>query len=418
MAMVWYEIKKILLRPSCQIALLLLLALSSYICYQEVYGDEGVEWLTESGEWLKGPAAAREMRSAQEEWSGPLDQAMMEKALEVLKRYEEEEKDHPEDIDYRFQRIQPLMDIRDMLNLAGKDYYEWEADDFFIAETLTPETLPNVREQRIKQLENYLYDESSLAYSRFSQNEKEYLLSCYEKMDETIQMGYAQGWSHAFDAGYYVIFYGSIIMAFLVSGLFANESRRKTDAVYFSTEHGRKKGSAAKLTAGFLLTTAVYWALMLTLNGLILSMLGFEGGDLSILAEPMDNWRCIFNLTFRQRSLLALLDGYIIWMLFSGVAMLVSASTRLESLAATVPALLILIPNALNSYGITQGSSFWMNFFPDKMVRAYVGNSPYVLVEIFGKVMPMLYVQRFLYTVLIVVLTLVCWQIYRRKQVR
>ena len=59
-----------------------------------------------------------------------------------------------------------------------------------------------------------------------------------------------------------------------------------------------------------------------------------------------------------------------------------------------------------------------MNFFPDKMVRAYVGNSPYVLVEIFGKVMPMLYVQRFLYTVLIVVLTLVCWQIYRRKQVR
>ena len=237
-------------------------------------------------------------------------------------------------------------------------------------------------------------------------------------MDETIQMGYAQGWSHAFDAGYYVIFYGSIIMAFLVSGLFANESRRKTDAVYFSTEHGRKKGSAAKLTAGFLLTTAVYWALMLTLNGLILSMLGFEGGDLSILAEPMDNWRCIFNLTFRQRSLLSLLDGYIIWMLFSGVAMLVSASTRSESLAATVPALLILIPNALNSYGITQGSSFWMNFFPDKMVRAYVGNSPYVLVEIFGKVMPMLYVQRFLYTVLIVVLTLVCWQIYRRKQVR
>lgn len=417
MAMIWYEIKKTLLRPSCQIALLLLLALSSYICYQEVYGDNGVEWLTESGEWLKGPAAAREMRSAQEEWSGTLDQAMMEKALEVLKRYEAEEKDHPEDIDYRFQRIQALMDIRDVLNLAGKDYYEWETDDFFIAETLTPESLPNVREQRIKQLENYLYDESSLAFSRFSQNEKEYLLSCYDEMADTIQMGYAQGWSHAFYAGYYVIFYGSIIMAFLVSGLFANESRWKTDAVYFSTEHGRKKGNAAKLAAGFLLTTVVYWVLMLTLNGLILSMLGFEGGELSILAEPMENWRSIFNLTFRQRSLLALLDGYIIWMLFTGIAMLVSASARSVSLSATIPALLILIPNVLDSTGITQEFSFLMNFFPDKMARAYVGNYPYVLVEILGKVMPMLHVQRFLYTVLIVILTLVCWQAYRHKQV-
>ena len=415
-AAVWYEIKKILLRCSCQIVLLLLMALSIYICYQEVYGDQGVEWLTETGERLKGPAAAREMRSAQEEWSGILDRPMMEKALKVLKQYEAEEKDHPEDINYRFQRIQPLWEIRNMLNLAGKDYYEWKAYDFFIAETLTPETLPDIREQRIKQLKNLLYDDNSSAFSSFSQKEKEYLLNCFEEMDATVQMGYAQGWAHAFDAGYYVIFYGSILMAFLVSGIFANESRWKTDAVYFSTEHGRKKGIIAKLAAGFLLTTALYWALMLFLNLLIMSMLGFDGGDLSILAYPMENWRSIYNITFRQRSILALLDGYLIWMLFTAVAMLVSASARSAGLAVTVPALLILIPNLLDITGIAQESSFFMGLFPDKMARAYIGNF-YILGEVFGKVIPMLYIQRFLYAGLIIVLTLVSWQVFRNRQV-
>lgn len=415
--MVWYEIKKILLRPSCRIVLILLLVLCMYSCYQEVYGDNGVEWLMETGERLRGPAAAREMRSAQEAWSGIVDCPMLENALKILKQYEAEEKEHPEDINYRFQHIQPVWEIRNLLNLSGKDYFEWKPHDFFNAETLTAETLPNIKEQRVKQLKNYLYDDTYSASSRFSQQEKEYLLSCFEKMDPTLQMGYAQGWEHAFNAGYYVIFYGSILMAFLVSGIFASEFRWKTDAVYFSTELSRKKGVIAKLAAGFLLTTVVYWGLMLILYLLVLSMLGFDGGSLSILAYPMENWKSIYNLTFQQRSLLALLDGYLIWILFAAVAMLVSASTRSAGLAVTAPAMLILIPNFLDTSGITSASSFLMGFFPDKMARAYVGNFPYILGTIFGNVMPMLYIQRVLYLIITIMLTLASWQVFRSRQV-
>lgn len=417
MAIVWYEIKKILLRPSCQVVLALLLVLCMYIGYQEVYGDKGVMWLTETGERLKGPAAARQMRSAQAPWSGIADRSMLENALKILKQYEAEEKDHPEDINYRFQHIQPVWELRNLLNLAGKDYFEWKPFDFYIAETLTPETLPDIKEQRVKQMETYLYEDGYSATARLSPQEKAYLLHCFENMDPAIQMGYAQGWEHAFDGGYYVIFYGSILMAFLVSGIFANESRWKTDAVYFSTENSRKKGVIGKLAAGFLLTTAVYWSALLVLYLLILSLLGFDGGSLPLLAYPMENWKSIYDLTFRQRSLLALLDGYLIWMLFAALAMLVSAASRSVGFAVIVPAMLILIPNFLDTSGITRAASFLMGFFPDKMARAYVGNFPYILGTIFGKTMPMLYIQRLLYMGLIPVLTLVCWQVYRRRQV-
>ena len=156
---------------------------------------------------------------------------------------------------------------------------------------------------------------------------------------------------------------------------------------------------------------------MLFLYLLILSMLGFDGGSLSILAYPMENWKSIYNLTFQQRSLLALMDGYLIWMLFAAAAMLVSASTRSAGLAVTVPAMLILIPNFLDANGITSASSFLMGFFPDKMARAYVGNFPYILGSIFGKVMPMLYIQRVLYLVITIMLTLASWQVFRSRQV-
>ena len=58
-----------------------------------------------------------------------------------------------------------------------------------------------------------------------------------------------------------------------------------------------------------------------------------------------------------------------------------------------------------------------MGFFPDKMARAYVGNFPYILGTLFGKVMPMLYIQRLLYIFLIIMLTLISWQVFRSKQV-
>ena len=102
MAMVWYEIKKILVRPSCQIALLILLLLAGQSCYRVMYGAEGVFWVNEDGQEETGFAAAQKLRAASAEWSGTLDQEMLEKALAELKQISTEAKEHPEDLDYAY----------------------------------------------------------------------------------------------------------------------------------------------------------------------------------------------------------------------------------------------------------------------------------------------------------------------------
>lgn len=415
MALIWYEIKKILVQPSCQIALLILLLLAGQSCYRVLYGSESATWVNEDGQVETGYAAAKKLRAATEGWSGTLDQELLQKALVELKRIDKEAENHPEDPDYGYKRSQGLIPIRYMLNQSFKGGYEWEYDSYFVAEKVEPEQLSNFYENRVKQLKDWLYDENSTGYTQFSEEQKQYLIQNYESLETPFQVGYTKGWENAFSASYYVILYGTILIAFLISGVFANEFRWKADSVYFSTELGRKKGTAAKLAAGFLFTTVVYWILLVIVNAFVLNFLGFEGGSCPVQAT-FRYWKSIYNVTFFKRSVLQLLDGYLLWMFISGLVMLASALSGSLSLSVTVPALLILGTSILDNRGYIGEASKILSLFPHQMASSY-GNESIVLFSVFGEIVTPITIQRMLYSGLTLLMLIACYRIYRRKQI-
>lgn len=414
--MVWYEIKKILLRPSCRIALLLLLFLSVRFCVQVMNGSESAYWVNEEGQMETGRAAMQKLRAARKEWSGTLDEELLQKALAELKRLDEEGKAHPENPDYAFNQYQGLSHIRSLMNMAFKSGYTWKYEDWYLAETLEPEQLSHFYENRINQMEGWLYDETGTAYNRFSEAEKQYLIRNYESLETPFEVDYTVGWDMAYRVSYYIILYGSILMAFLTSGIFANEFRWKTDSVYFSTGLGRKKGTASKLAAGFLFTTAVYWGILLAVNLIVLGCMGFDGASCQIQTD-FHYWDSIYHITFFQRNALALMDGYLLWMFLCAFVMLVSAAFRSVSLAVTVPSLLVLGADFLDRGGYVGERSKILMFFPHKMTSAY-GNEPIMLYSVFGKIVPPITIQRVLYSCLTVLMAIVCCRIFRRRQVR
>lgn len=416
MAMVWYEIKKILLRPSCQIALILLLVMTGQCCIQVLNGTESAYWVNADGQTETGPSAMQKLRKAQKEWSGTLDEELLQKALAELKFAKSEGESHPEDPDYAYKRCQGLKNIRSLLNNAFKSEYIWKYEDWYLAEKIEPEQLPHFYENRINQLKGWLYDENSTGYGRFSEEEKQYMIRCYETLETPFEVGYTSGWDMAFRVSYYVILYGSIIMAFLVSGIFANESRWKADSVYFTTNLGRKRGTATKLATGFISTTVVYWGVLLAVNLITLGLMGFEGGNCPIQSD-YHFWNSIYNITFFQRSALALMDGYLLWMFLSAFVMLVSAASGSLSLSVTIPAVLMLGTNLLDRRGYVGGASRILMLFPHKMTTVYM-NDPLILYTVFGKVMPSITIQRILYFSLTVLMAVGCYQIFQRKQVR
>lgn len=422
MAMVWYEIKKILVRPSCQIAMLLLVILAASSCFQVFSGDMAnfIQWVNEKGEKETGIAASRKLRDAQEEWSGVLDQQLLEEALEELKRINADSVKMSENVDnqgdYAYSQYQKLNVIRNLLNQSFKSNYEWKYEDYFIAETLDPEQLSSFYKNRIDQLKEWLYDESSSGYTKFTDEEKQYLINCYEALETPFAVGYTSGWDMAYEASASTILWGSIILAFLVSGIFAGEFRWKADSVYFSTVHGKKKGITAKLVSGFTLTTVCYWIILVAVNLLILSCLGFEGATCPIQANS-NWWKSIYNITFLQRTLFGLIDGYWCWLFIAALVMLVSALSRSFTISVTVPSLLILIPRFLENNNVSSFVSDLLKLMPHKMLSAY-GNASITLFTICGNVTTPITIQRFLYPCLTLIFALACSWVYKRKQIR
>ena len=50
-----------------------------------------------------------------------------------------------------------------------------------------------------------------------------------------------------------------LIVGFLVAGIFSDETQLKADSIFFSSKLGRKQAITAKIMAGFIIDTAIYW---------------------------------------------------------------------------------------------------------------------------------------------------------------
>lgn len=414
--MVWFEIKKVLLRPSCQIALILLLLLSGRFCIRVMWGTESAYWLNENDQEETGVAAMQQLRASQKEWSGVLDQELLEKVLYELKQSQREGDFHPEDPNYAFRHNQGLDHIRMLINNAFKTEYDWKYSDYYLAENVDASQLPTFYQNRVTQLKNWLYDENSEAYTWFSDSEKQYLMHTYESIKTPFEVDYTTGWDMAYRVSHYIILYGSILSVFLVSGIFANEFRWRADSVYFSTEQGRKRGTCAKIAAGFLITSFVYWGLLLTINLLTLFYMGFDGGNCPIQISN-GYWKSIYNITLAQRTVFSLIDGYLLWMFLSSLVMFVSAASRSVSLAVTIPSLMMLGTDFLDRNGYVNSASKIVLLFPHNMANVEYASRSIALYSFFGKITPAITVQRVMYPCIAIILTIMCYFTFRRKQI-
>ena len=82
MTLMGYELKKMLTKRGNQVVLLLLVLLVAYTCNNTMIQ---VEWIDQAGNPITGQAAAVKLRQESEEWTGTLDQSLLEKALGRLK---------------------------------------------------------------------------------------------------------------------------------------------------------------------------------------------------------------------------------------------------------------------------------------------------------------------------------------------
>ena len=402
-----YELRKLFSRPLGKGALMVLaavLALTTFFACS-------VRWTDQAGQNHTGPAAARQLRQQQKAWAGVLDETMLRQAIQANWDVSHSADAQSSDItrqNMAYHQSQAFGVIRDLLNQAYSS--DFQSYDYYTADTVTPDQALDFYANRLKLLQQWMGEEETT----FTPAEEAYLTEQYQSVETPFSVDYITGWQQLYDYAPTVIMLSALIASFLVAGIFAQESQWKADAIFFSTRHGRGKGTAAKVKAGLLLLTGLYWVPFLVFTGLTLGFLGTDGAGCPVQVIA---WKSFYNITVGQGALLIALGGYLGTLVLGLLTMWMSAKTGSAMLSAVLPFAIIFVPALLlrNTSALLRDI---LGLLPDKLLQLNRDFTYFDLYQLGDTVTGAVPLHFGLYLLLTVILIPVLYQTYRRRQLK
>ncbi len=365
--MVLYEIKKMFSPRSSRIILLLLAALVGFCAWTATHNWE-TTFVDENGQETTGFAAVQNLKAARKVWAGPLDTDHLTAVVRENQRImvtPEYNSDIIRQRDIAFGWRHGIQDIRDVLSDFFAESYN--TYNYYRADSLTPEILPGIYENRVRLLKDWLEDDTSEAAGRYTPAEQAWMIARYEALETPMYYDYHEGWEQADMQVLDLMFFCSALLGFLCSGIFSNEFKWKADSVYFSSWHGRKAATRAKILAGFLVVTVLYWAAILSYSLFVLAFLGVDGWNCPLQLEA---WKSFFNITMLEAYLLNILGGYLGNLFFAFLLMWISARTKTALVAVTTPFVVYFLPNFLLEYGAKGTTAAkYLKLLPDRLLH-------------------------------------------------
>ncbi|MFA9465160.1 MAG: ABC transporter permease [Velocimicrobium sp.] len=407
--MIWFEIKKIFSKTINKVALLVLLVI---LFISGFFTISSVEFVDEDGDTTSGIAAAHQLANMKKQWNGFVTEELLQRMIEENNKInaseEYQSKDNAEN-NKAYARKQGFSDIRDMVSRAFSGFQDY---NYYLADDVSTAEVGQLYKKRILQLQKWLNAED--VKSNFSQEEKQFLLAQYEKLKTPLYYEDSDGWSSLIEYLPMVIMLFVLISAFLVSGIFSSEFQLKADAIFFSTKTGRHEAVRSKVFAGFLIVTALYWAITLLFSLVILGVLGMGGGS-CFIQTGIGGWKSFYTITFFQEYLLTILGGYLGSLFILTLSMFISAKFRSTVLAVTVPFAILFIPSFLSG---KQVLSKVLGLLPDQLLQLNMAVKYFNLYQINGKVIGAVPILITVYLLFYIILVPALYQVYRKAEVK
>lgn len=409
MRMTRFELKKIFLKPVNKIVFIIL-AIS--LCVVSYFAIGDVDYVDENGEKSTGIAAASALQGKKNEWAGYITDDILRKVLEENEHIINSEEYLSTDMIEKekvYSKKQGFSDIREMINQAFGGFQDY---NYYRADSVTQEEIRSFYDRRTDNLIEWLNSEEQ--ESRYSEQEKQFLISQYGKLETPFYYEYADGWAALLEYAPSIIMLAVLITVFLVSGIFSDEIQLKADSIFFSARLGRDKAIAAKIKAGFIVVTSVYWIMILLYSGIVLAVLGIGGAGCSI-QNGFANWKSFYNITYLQDYLLTVLGGYLGNLFILFLSMLASAKTHSKALAVTIPFIILFIPSFLNGISVL---SEVLGLLPDQLLQVCTAIKTFNLYQVGTKVVGAVPIIFVMYSILFCILLPVLYQVYRKTEIK
>ncbi len=407
--MLRFELKKIFLKPVNKIIFIILAVVLCVVSYLAI---GYVDYVDENGDTKIGIAAARALREQKNQWTGYVTEDVLLKVLEentLINHSEEYLSDDVKEKNKAFSKKQGFYDIREMINRAFCDFREY---NYYRADSVTKEEIGSFYGRRTANLIKWLNEDNQ--ENCYSEQEKQFLIARYEALETPFYYEYADGWQAWLEYAPSIIMLIVLVTGFLVSGIFSDEIQLKADSVFFSAKLGRNKAVRAKIWAGFIVVTSVYWIIILLYSGIVLTVLGADGADCAI-QSGFSNWKSFYNITYLQDYLLTVFGGYLGSLFILFLSMLASAKARSKALAVTIPFLLLFIPSFLSGISVL---SEVLGLLPDQLLQMPTAVQTFNLYELGGNVVDAVPILLTMYFIFFCILLPVLYQVYRKTEIK
>lgn len=406
--MLRFEMRKIFSKAMGKMTLGILLAALAVVSWLAV---SGVVFVDADGESHTGTGAVRQLRALKTEWAGMLDIGQLQRVLaengRINRTPEALSRDYRE-ADKAYARKQGFSDILALMNCAFSPFREYDA---YRVDSVSAEAAGDFYENRIANLRKWLDTEAKELYT---DTQKSYLTAQYEKLETPLYYTYQDGWEAVTEYAPTMIMLILLTLAFPVSGIFSNEFTLKADSIFFSAKCGRNKAVRSKLEAGLLLTTMVYWGVMLVYSAIVLGILGTDGAN-CMIQTGLGGWKSFYHLTFAQLYAVTLLGGYLGNLVILTLSMLVSAKTHSTVVAVTIPFIMIFLDSFL---GGIHALSKVLGLMPDQLLQMNMAVKYFNVYQIGTTVTGAVPVLFCLYSVLFVCQCPLVIRVYRKTQIK
>lgn len=407
--MILFEIKKILSRTGSKIGILVLLVTLVVSCY---FAVEYTTYVDEEGKRHTGIVAVNNLREEKEKWIGVVTEDYLKKVIqennEINAIYPYDPSD-PVTSDMGYSLSQGIDDIKTIINCA---FGEFRSYNYLRADSVTEDEVGNLYENRIRNVKTWL--SSDEAKEQYSAAEKEYIIDSYATLKTPFYYEPADGWITALEYASTVIVLTMLVLSFFVSGIFSGEFQLKADSIFFSTKYGRNKGTFSKIAAGLIVTTVVYWTMILLYSLIIFSVYGTSGAN-CFIQTSLGGWKSLYHMTFLQEYLLVIVGGYVGVLFILLLSMLVSAGTHATVVAVTIPFIMIFIQPFFGGFPNLKDV---LGLLPDQLLQMNTAANTFVLYEIGGKVVPSVPILMTIYPLLCVFLLPIIYKVYHRTQIQ
>ncbi|MGN1382504.1 MAG: ABC transporter permease [Eubacterium sp.] len=404
-----FEVKKVFSRIGNKIVLLVLLAATLVICFQAL---GNILYVNPDGNVISGVEAARKLRRDKKQWSGELNEELLEKVLadnvSINHSSDNQSPDYRDNNKAEAAR-QGYYDIKDLLNTAFSPIESYNDSQI---DSLTSSDVGKLYDKRISNLREWL--DSNDTDRIYSNKEKTFLLEKFSELKTPLYYTDSDGWKTLIQYAPMMMITLTIILGFLVSGIFTNEFQTKADAVFFSTRYGRNKGISAKIYAGIIITTVVFLFTILLYTTIILGVMGWDGAQCYIQTDK-DGWFSFYNITYLKAYLIVILGGYIGCLFLLTLAMIISAGTRSALVGVMTPVALLALPTILSGFSALKP---FLKLWPDQLFQLSQTIYPYELYSFGGKVVGSVTVILILYIILCICLQPLLFLVYRKTKIR